>query len=71
MEVRAMTFWLYSEAVMKRADIDAVLNDWGKCQWELVAFLPAAGNGPNGEGPDLFRAIFKRPDDTVEEPDAG
>jgi hypothetical protein len=53
-----MTFWLYSEAVMKSADIDAVLNDWGKCQWELVAFLPATDKGP-----DQFRAIFKRPDE--------
>ena len=60
----AMTFWLYSEAVMKPADIEAVLTDWGKCQWELVAFLPA-----QEKGSDQYRAIFKRPDDSNDGPE--
>jgi hypothetical protein len=58
-----MTFWLYSEAIIKPADIEAVLTDWGECQWELVAFLPAPEKGP-----EQYRAIFKRPDDSDDEP---
>jgi hypothetical protein len=64
----AGTKWFYCTAEVYRARLEDVLNEWGSRGWELVTLtvIPIAEEYQY-RGPDLFLAVFKKPEETPEE----